>query len=256
MDLGLKGKRAIVTGSTSGLGLACATALAKEGVSVVICGRHDDRLATELRSLAEFDVTGVAVDVTQAVGRRALLDLCPDPDILVNNLSGPPPRRFFETTTEDWTIALEAQLMAPLEMIRAVVPGMCRRRFGRVVNITSAMVLTPRPHHVLSTSARAALTAAVKAISFEVAADNVTLNNLLPERVDTPRQEQLARAAMVREGISYEQARVAQVQSIAARRLGQPAEFGEVCAFLCAEHAGYISGQNIGFDGGSSPQAF
>ncbi|AKE01220.1 3-oxoacyl-ACP reductase (plasmid) [Rhodococcus erythropolis] len=256
MDLALNGKRAIVTGSTSGIGLACARTLAAEGATVLICGRNEQRLADALASFAHGDVTGVAVDVTKQEGRAALLELCPSPDILVNNLSGPPPRRFFDTTPDEWNTVLDSHLLTPLEMIRAVVPGMRSRRFGRIVNITSAMVLTPRPHHVLSTSARTALTAAAKAISIEVASDNVTINNILPERIDTPRQEQMARAAMDRENVTYEEARAAQVQSIAAKRLGRPDEVAEACAFLCSEHAGYISGQNLRLDGGSSPSAF
>lgn len=256
MNLGLAGKHAIVTGSTSGLGLACARKLAAEGASVLICGRDPERLMSAVDSLGPLDVTGISADVTSTAGRQAVLDACPNPDILVTNLSGPPPKSFFDTGANDWTIALNNHLLAPLELIRAVAPGMRERHFGRIINITSAMVLAPRPHHVLSTAARTALTAAVKAISFELAPHNVTINNVLPERVDTPRQEEMARAAMVRDSIGYEEARAAQVASIAAKRLGRPEEFGELCAFLCSESSGYMSGQNIRFDGGSSPSTF
>lgn len=256
MDLELDNKLAIVTGSTSGLGLACAQMLAAEGAVVVICGRNEERLSAALQTFGDAPVRGIVADVTTEAGRRALIEMCPEPDILVNNLSGPPPRRFFETTGDDWSMALAANLMSPLEMVRAVVPGMRQRKFGRVVNITSAMVAAPRPHHVLSTSARTALTSALKALSFEVAPDNVTINNLLPERIDTPRQHEMACAAMQREGLTYEQARAAQVESIAVKRLGRPKEFAAACAFLCSGYAGYISGQNLKLDGGSSPSLF
>lgn len=256
MKFGLEGRRAIVTGSTSGIGLACAQQLAAEGAAVLICGRDPERLASALDTFTSPVATGVQADITTSEGRRRLTEICPEPDLLITNLSGPPPKKFFDTSIEDWSTVLNSHLLAPLELIRAVVPGMCERGFGRVINITSAMVLAPRPHHVLSTSARTALTAAVKAISLEVAAHNVTINNILPERVDTPRQEEMARAAMVREQISYEQARAAQLTSIAAQRLGRPEELGALCAFLCSDHAGYVSGLNVKFDGGSSPITF
>jgi 3-oxoacyl-[acyl-carrier protein] reductase len=144
-------------------------------------------------------------------------------------------------------------MIAPLMMIRAVLPGMKERRFGRIVNITSAMVTTPRPHMTVSSGARAGLTAAMKGLSLEVARHNVTINNLLPERFDTDRQHQMAKAAMARENISYEEARARQVESIAARRLGDPKEFGATCAFLCSAFAGFMSGQNLHLDGGSYP---
>ncbi|PZU21341.1 MAG: 3-oxoacyl-ACP reductase [Shinella sp.] len=253
MDLGLKDKFAIVTGSTSGLGFACAQFLASEGAHVLICGRDHERLSRALHSLKGYSVQGVAADVATVEGRQSLLEACPRADILVNNLSGPPPRRFFETTADDWASVMATTMMAPLELVRAVVPGMRTRSFGRIVNITSAMVATPRPHHVLSTSARTALTAAMKALSLEIARDNVTINNLLPERIDTPRQHEMAQATAAREGISYEEARAEQIRSIAANRLGRPEEFAAACAFLCSQYAGFISGQNLKIDGGSSP---
>ena len=252
MNFGLQNKSAIICASTSGLGLACAQALAQEGAAVTICGRDPSRLEAALRT-SNGTLRGVSADLRTAEGRRAVLAACPDPDILVTNISGPPPRSFFEAKESEWENALVALLTSPLDLIRSVVPGMRARRFGRIVNITSAMVQTPRPHHVLSTSARTALTAAMKALSLEVARDGVTINNLLPERIDTPRQDEMARAAMVRDGITYDEARAAQVQSIAARRLGRPEEFGAACAFLCSVQAGYISGQNLKLDGGSSP---
>ena len=144
-------------------------------------------------------------------------------------------------------------MIAPLLLIHGVLPSMIERKFGRIVNITSAMVSTPRPHHTLSAGARAGLTASLKALSLDVAKHNVTINNMLPERIDTNRQEQMARAAMKRDNISYEKARELQVESIAAKRLGRPDEFGAAFAFLCSAQAGYISGQNLRLDGGSNP---
>lgn len=256
LTFGLDGKTALLTGSTSGLGLACARALAEAGAKVVINGRDPGRLARAFEQLQGTGHTAVQADATTTEGRAKLLDACPAPDILVNNLSGPPPRSFFDATDDDWDSVLNATLRTPLSLIRSVAPGMAQRKFGRIVNVTSAMVLTPRPHHVLSTTARTGLTAAVKAISFDLVANNVTINNLLPERIDTPRQEQMARAAMQREGISYEDARKAQLKSIAAGRLGRPEEFAAACVFLCSAKAGYISGQNLKLDGGSSPCTF
>ena len=256
MDLGISGRTAIVCASRSGLGKACAEALAAEGVNVIVNGRDHGRLeaaVAEIRKVAKGKVTPVVGDVTTEAGRAALLAACPDPDILVNNNAGPSPRPFAEIQKSDWLAALEANMVAPLLLIHAVLPAMRRRRFGRIVNITSAMVTTPRPHMGLSSGARAGLTAALKGLSLDVARDNVTINNLLPERFDTDRQVQMANAAMKRENISYEEARRRQVESIAAKRLGDPREFGAACAFLCSAFGGYISGQNLHLDGGSYP---
>jgi 3-oxoacyl-[acyl-carrier protein] reductase len=256
MDLGIKGRTALVCASSQGLGLACARALAQEGVNVVINGRDAaklDKTAAELRSVAQGDVTAVAADVTTTDGQARLLAACPSPDILVNNNAGPAPGNFADIERERWLAAIEANMIAPLMLIRAVLPAMRQRRFGRIVNITSAMVTTPRPHMTVSSGARAGLTAAMKGLSLEVIRDNVTINNLLPERFDTDRQHQMAKAAMARENISYEEARRRQVESIAARRLGDPSEFGATCAFLCSALAGFMSGQNVHLDGGSYP---
>lgn len=256
MNLGIEGRTAIVCGSSQGLGLACAQALAQEGVHAVVNGRDQAKLektAEALRKLARGTVAAVAADVTTAEGQARLIEACPSPDILVNNNAGPSPANFADLDRDRWMAAIEANMIAPLMMIKAILPGMKERRFGRIVNITSAMVTTPRPHMTLSSGARAGLTAAVKGLSLDVARYNVTINNLLPERFDTDRQHQMAKAAMVREQISYEEARARQVQSIAARRLGDPKEFGATCAFLCSDFAGFMSGQNIHLDGGSYP---
>ena len=256
MDLGIGGRTALVCASSQGLGLACAQALAQEGVHVVINGRDAaklDKTANELRKVARGDVTAVAADVTTADGQARLLAACPSPDILVNNNAGPAPGNFADIERDRWLAVIEANMIAPLMLIRAVLPAMKERRFGRIVNITSAMVTTPRPHMTLSSGARGGLTAAMKGLSLEVARHNVTINNLLPERFDTDRQHQMAKAAMARENISYEEARARQVESIAARRLGDPREFGATCAFLCSGLAGFMSGQNLHLDGGSYP---
>jgi 3-oxoacyl-[acyl-carrier protein] reductase len=256
MNLGIEGRTAIVCASSQGLGLACAQALAQEGVNVVLNGRDQAKLdstAAALREIARGEVIPVAADVTTAQGQERLLAALPSPDILINNNAGPAPGNFADIDRDRWMKAIEANMIAPLMMIRAVLPGMKERRFGRIVNITSAMVTTPRPHMTVSSGARAGLTAAMKGLSLEVARHNVTINNLLPERFDTDRQHQMAKAAMARENISYEEARARQVESIAARRLGDPKEFGATCAFLCSAFAGFMSGQNLHLDGGSYP---
>jgi 3-oxoacyl-[acyl-carrier protein] reductase len=256
MDLGIAGRTALVCASSAGLGLACAEALAREGVHVVMNGRNRGRLdaaAHALREKTGGTVTAVLADVSTDAGRAALIAAVPEPDILVNNNGGPAPTAFAEVTGEMWSAAVQANMVAPLLLVRAVLPGMIARKFGRIVNVTSAMVTTPRPHMTMSAGARAGLTAALKGLSLEVARSNVTINNLLPERFDTARQEQMAKVAMTRDGITYDEARRRQVESIAARRLGRPDEFGAMCAFLCSTFAGYISGQNIHMDGGSYP---
>lgn len=256
MDLGLAGKTAIVCASRSGLGRACAEALAQEGVHVVINGRDAARLeatAQELRKTAKGEIRVAVGDVTTAQGRAALLAAAPEPDILVNNNGGPAPRAFDDISDADWLKVVEANMIAPLLLTKAVIGPMKQRKFGRIINITSAMVTTPRPHMTLSSGARGGLTAAMKGLSLELVRYNVTINNLLPERFDTDRQHQMAKAAMQRENISYEEARARQVQSIAAKRLGDPREFGATCAFLCSTFAGFMSGQNIHLDGGSYP---
>ena len=256
MNLGIEGRTAIVCASSQGLGLACAQALAQEGVHVLINGREQaklDKSAAALREVARGDVIAIAADVTTTDGQAKLLAACPSPDILINNNAGPSPGNFVDIERDRWLKAIEANMIAPLMLIRAVLPAMRQRRFGRIVNITSAMVTTPRPHMTVSSGARAGLTAAMKGLSLEVARDNVTINNLLPERFDTDRQHQMAKAAMARENISYEEARARQIESIAARRLGDPKEFGATCAFLCSALAGFMSGQNLHLDGGSYP---
>lgn len=256
MDLGIAGRTALVCASSRGLGRACAEALAAEGVNVVINGRERAKLeetAAEIGKTAKGKVTLAVGDVTTEEGRAALLAACPSPDILVNNNAGPDPKAFLSIEKQEWETAIEANMVAPLMLIRAVLPAMKERKFGRIVNITSAMVTTPRPLMGMSSGARAGLTAVLKGLSLDVARFNVTINNLLPERFDTDRQIFMAKQVMKRENISWEEARKRQVDSIACKRLGLPQEFGATCAFLCSEFGGYMSGQNLHLDGGSYP---
>ena len=259
MNLHISGRAAIVCASTAGLGRACAEALLAEGVRVVINGRDAARtgVATvELLSRWPGMVTGVVADVTSADGRAALLAECPEPDILVTNNAGPEPGAFASYDEAIWTRAIAANMVAPLMLIRAVLPTMKVRRFGRIVNITSAMVTTPRTGLALSSGSRAGLVAALKGVVMEVAKDNVTINNLSPERFDTDRQVGMANATMTREGISWEAARARQIATIPAGRLGRPEEFGAACAFICSAQASYMTGMNIRLDGGSYPGLF
>jgi len=254
MDLGIAGKRALLTASSRGLGKACALALAGEGVDVTINGLNEPNLANaadEIRSRAQVEVITVVADINTAEGRQQVLDACPDPDILVNNNWGPPPGRWEDFEYEDWLRAVESNMLAPIMMIKAVIGGMKKRRFGRIVNITSQMVKSPFSVMGLSAGARTGLTAAAKALSRDVAEFNVTINNLLPERIDTERQIYMAQQRAESAGITYEEARREIVESIAARRMGKPEEFGAACAFLCSVQASYISGQNLQLDGGS-----
>lgn len=254
IDLGIAGRKALVLASSRGLGRACAAALAAEGVDVVVNGltqSHLDEAAETLRQDTRVVVQSVLADVNSSEGRAKLLEVCPDPDILITNNWGPPPGNWVDFGYEDWLNAVESNMLAPIMTIKSVIGGMRERRFGRIVNITSQMVKSPFPFMGLSAGARAGLTAASKALSLEVARDNVTINNLLPERIDTDRQVYMAQKRAESSGMTYEEVRQEIVDSIAARRMGRPEEFGAVCAFLCSAHAGYISGQNIQVDGGS-----
>jgi 3-oxoacyl-[acyl-carrier protein] reductase len=254
MDLGIRGKHAIVCASSKGLGLACATALAREGAIVTINSRDEDRLqaaASEIRTATAAEVTTVVGDITLAGTRAALLAACPEPDILVTNNAGPMPGRFQDWDREQWIAALDANLLAPALLISAVIDGMVERRFGRIVNILSAMVKAPQAVMGLSSGARSGLMSYCKGVSREVAASNVTINNLLPERIDTGRQRFMAELAAAMKGQTVEEAYDDIRSTIAARRLGTPAEFADACAFLCSAQAGFISGQNLQVDGGT-----
>jgi 3-oxoacyl-[acyl-carrier protein] reductase len=257
MDLGLAGRKAIVCASSRGLGRACAEALAAEGVSVVVNGLDTARLEGVAAEIAAawpaVGVQAVAADVATAEGRAALLAACPSPDILVNNVGGPPVLAPLDITEAQWLSALNDVLMSAVLLTRAVVPGMIERRFGRVINITSGQVTAPRGEMALSAAPRAALTAFMKGLSLDVMQHNVTINNMLPERFATDRQRDHARRVSIEQGIPLEQALRERGSTVAARRLGEPSEFGAACAFYCSVHASYMSGQNLHLDGGSYP---
>lgn len=254
MNLGIDGKWALVCASSQGLGRACAEALAGEGVNLVVNGRDRDRVesaAREIGQLFPVQVIAVVADITTADGKAAFLGACPSPDILVTNNAGPTPGAFHDVSEDDFARALAAHFFTPISLVRSVVNGMQERKFGRIVNITSAMVTTPNPVMAASSGARTGMTAVMKGLSRTVASDNVTINQLLPERIDSGRQQQMAHVEMERHGITFEQARERQAASIAAGRLGRLDEFGAACAFLCGVQASYISGVNLHLDGGS-----
>ncbi|WP_235676057.1 SDR family oxidoreductase [Mycolicibacter arupensis] len=257
MDLGIAGRWAVVCASSKGLGRACAEALAAEGVNVVINGRDQaslDATSAELSAAhPDIAVRAVTADLGTSSGRAELLDVCPQPDILVTNNAGPQPGSLLDTDDAAFSLALEGHFFAPIALVRAVIGGMRDRRFGRVVNITSAMVASPNPLMAASSGARTGLTAVMKGLQRLTVADNVTINQLLPERIDSGRQQQLAALEAAALGISVDAARHRQAASIAAGRLGRPAEVGAACAFLCSAHAGYISGVSLRLDGGSFP---
>lgn len=254
MDLGIAGKTALVCASSKGLGLACATSLSREGCRVLINARHEDTLEAAAASIAA--ATGnrpdiLIADLNTLEGRARIIERCPTPDILVNNNAGPEPGKIADWSRDDWLGAVEANLLAPVELIKAYVPGMRQRKFGRIVNITSAMVKSPSATMGLSAAVRAGLTALSKSVQRDSVIDNVTINNLLPERFDTDRQKYMAERMSKQKGISIEEARKSIASTIAARRFGDPKEFGDACAFLCSAQSGFISGQNLQLDGGS-----
>ncbi len=254
MDLGITGRKAIICASSRGLGEACATALAREGALVVINGRNQaglDACAARIEKATGHRPKTATGDIATEAGRTALIAACPDADILVNNNAGPPPGQFENWDRPAWLSALDNNMLAPIFMIQALLPGMRQRKFGRVLNITSAMVKSPRAMMGLSTAARTGLTALCKSISHDIAPDNVTINNLLPERIDTGRQRFMAERIMSEQGVTMEEARRQIAATISAKRFGLPGEFADACAFLCSAQAGFISGQNLQLDGGS-----
>ncbi|MAW53723.1 MAG: 3-oxoacyl-ACP reductase [Geminicoccus sp.] len=259
MDLGISGKTAIVCASSKGLGLGCALALAEEGAHVVLNGRNADSLAAAQAaveaaiSAGSGSVTAVAADVTTPEGREALLAAAPNPDILINNAGGPPPGDFRNWSQEDWMRALNANLYSPVALIEATIDGMIERGFGRIVNITSAAVKAPIPHLGLSNAARTGLTGFVAGLARQVAAHNVTINNLLPGQHETERLVQNYEHTAKISGQSFEQTWNEGAARNPARRFGTAEEFGHACAFFCSARAGYITGQNLVLDGGGYP---
>ena len=256
MDLGIKGRKAIVCAASKGLGRGCAMSLAKAGVDLVINSRGTDRLeatAAEIREASGVSVTTVACDITTPEGRRAVLDACPEPDILVNNAGGPPPGEFQEWRENDWMAAVNANMITPIELIRLTVEGMGERGFGRVVNITSSAVKAPIAELGLSNGARTGLTGFVAGTARAIARTGVTINNILPGRFDTDRLRSNLRFNARKNEKSEEEFAAAVAATIPAGRFGDPHEFGELCAFLCSVQAGYITGQNLLIDGGNFP---
>jgi 3-oxoacyl-[acyl-carrier protein] reductase len=255
MDLGIEGKRALVCASSKGLGLGCARALAEAGVDLVMNARGADTLevaAEAIRSDYGVDVTAVAADITSEEGRAEVLSAAGAVDILVTNAGGPPPGMWFDWDREDFIKALDANMLTPIALIKALVPGMMERGWGRVVNITSQSVKAPIPQLGLSNAARTGLTGYVAGTSRQVAEKGVTINNLLPGIHATDRAKALDAAVMEKEGISAEEAQARRAATIPVRRYGTPEEFGAACAFLCSRHAGFIVGQNILLDGGGT----
>ena len=259
MDLGIAGRKAIVCASSRGLGRGCALALAQAGCDVVINGRDKARLeatAAEIGAAARGKVTAVAADVATAAGQAALFKACPEPDILVNNNAGPPFRDFRELDRKAMLDGVIANMVVAIELIQQAIEPMTRRRFGRIVSITSASVKMPIPGLDLSSGARAGLTAFLAGIARSVAQHNVTINFMLPGPFDTDRLRSNHEITAKKQGITVEEALKQRMATIPARRLGQADEFGATCAFLCSTHAGFITGQNILLDGGIFPGAF
>ena len=255
MDLGIKGKRAVVCASSKGLGLGCARALAEGGVDLVMNARGAEALEAAAAAIrADFGVstTAVAADITSDEGRAAVLNAAGDADILVNNAGGPPPGMWHDWDREDFIKALDANMLTPIALIKALVPGMMDRGWGRVVNITSQSVKAPIPQLGLSNAARTGLTGYVAGTSRQVAEKGVTINNLLPGIHATDRANALDGPVAEREGISIDDARARRAATIPARRYGTIEEFGAACAFLCSQHAGFIVGQNLLLDGGGT----
>jgi 3-oxoacyl-[acyl-carrier protein] reductase len=254
VDLGIKGRRALVCAASKGLGYACAEALAREGVRVTITARTEGALAVaadRLRAETGADIAYAAGDITTEAGRAAALAACPEPDILVNNAGGPPPGDFREWAREDWIRALDANMLTPIALIQATVDGMCARGFGRVVNITSASVKSPIPTLGLSNGARAGLTGFVAGLARQVARQGVTINNLLPGPFLTDRLRGTTEAAARKAGRTVEEEIAERGRQNPAGRVGDPREFGAACAFLCSAQAGYVVGQNLLLDGGA-----
>lgn len=254
MDLQIKGKRALVCASSRGLGLGCARALAAEGVDVVMNGRNEDVLnaaAADLRNEYDVKVDAIACDVTTEAGRGMLLAAGPF-DILVNNAGGPPPGLWSDWDREDFISALDANMLAPIALMKACLPGMIDRGWGRVVNITSQSVKAPIAVLGLSNSARAGLTGYVAGTARQVAEHGVTINNLLPGIHATDRAASLDGAVVAQQGITLEEAQTQRKATIPARDYGNADDFGRTCAFLCSPHAKFIVGQNILLDGGAT----
>jgi 3-oxoacyl-[acyl-carrier protein] reductase len=259
MDFGIRGKNALVCGASKGLGRGCAEALAAEGVNVTVVARTAETLeatAEQIRRATGVTVNAVACDITTEAGRAQALAACPQPDILVNNAGGPPPGDFRNWNREDWIKALDANMLTPIELIKATLDGMIERRFGRIINITSSSVKAPIEILGLSNGARSGLTGFVAGLARKTVAHNVTINNLLPGQFDTDRLKSNMATNAKAVGKTVEEWADARRKQIPAQRFGTAEEFGSVCAFLCSMQASYMTGQNVLLDGGNYPGTF
>jgi 3-oxoacyl-[acyl-carrier protein] reductase len=259
MDLGITGRKAIVCASSRGLGRACAQALAAAGCEVVINGLDAARLeatAAELSKATGAKIIPVKADVGTAEGQAALFAACPEPDILINNNAGPPPREFRDLTRTQMLEGVTANMVVAIELVQKAIGAMQARRFGRIVNITSGTVKLPQAGLDLSSAARGGLTIFLAGVARQVGASNVTINNLLPGAYETDRLKTVLGNLAKRKGLSYEDAKAERIASIPAKRLGDLEGFGAACAFLCSAQAGFITGQNLTIDGGAYPGVF
>jgi 3-oxoacyl-[acyl-carrier protein] reductase len=256
VDLEIRGRKALLSGASRGLGRACAFALAQEGVDVTIVARRRDALekaAAEIRAATGAQVATVAADITTAAGRSAALAACPQPDILLNNADGPLPGDFRDWSRDDWIAALDAMMLSPIEMMRLTVDGMMTRGFGRIINIVSRSVKMAQLELGLSNGARSGLVGFVAGLARQTVSRNVTINNLLPGIFDSDAQRAHVGAMVETSGKTFEELWRARAEANPARRYGRPSELGAYCAFLCSQHAGFITGQNLLIDGGSYP---
>lgn len=254
MDLGIRGKRALVCASSKGLGKGCAQALAEAGVSLVLNARGADALeatAAEIRAVYGVEVTAVVADITSPEGRALVLEAAGEVDILVTNAGGPPPGMWTDWSRDDFIKALDANMLTPIALMQALLPGMMQRGWGRVVNITSQAVKAPNAVLGLSNAARTGLTGFVAGTSRQIAGTGVTINNLLPGIHATDRAVSLDGGVATKDGISLAEARTRRFATIPAGRYGTAEEFGATCAFMCSQHAGFMIGQNVLLDGGA-----
>ena len=259
MDLGIRGRTALLSGASRGLGKACAFALAREGVDVTIVARRRDVLeqtGAEIAAATGVEVTVVAGDITTKEGRSAALAACPEPDILLNNADGPLPGDFRDWSRDEWIAALDSMMLAPIEMMRLTVDGMMTRGFGRIINIVSRSVKIPQHELGLSNGARSGLTGFIAGLSRRTVKNNVTINNLLPGAMWTDRLRSNVEFNAKKSGKPADEVKRAREESIPAGRFGTAEEFGDYCAFICSAHAGYIVGQNLLIDGGAYPGTF
>jgi len=259
MDLGIDGRKALVCAASKGLGRGCAEALARERVDVTIVARTEAALrnaAEQIGAMAGRHVHWVACDITTPEGRAAALATCPDPDILINNAGGPPPGDFRDWDRAAWLRAIDANMLTPIELIKATVDGMIARKFGRIVNITSSSVKAPIDILGLSNGARSGLTGFVAGVARKVARHNVTINNILPGSIDTDRLQLTLAARVKATGKPIDEVTRVARDSVPAGRFGNIAEFGALCAFICSAHASYLVGQNILLDGGAYPGTY